>query len=232
MSSPLAKSTSGTPAEPEQGGLPKIEAEKAAEILELYEPSEEAAALLQEGMAPDAFLEALLSQDLVEDAISFLAYGLPRREAIWWGLRCLHENTPEEVTEEETAAIASVDTWLGEPSDENSRRQHPAQPFQGNKGNAHSQKDPSKVQIPEWNNRMKPQLQEPQSKHGPGKAVKCALQNEGRSNESVCGAHKAHDLHFLLARVHGQFDRVGDDEDHGHEKSPSKNEGSDGQTCL
>ena len=72
-------------------------------------------------MAPDAYVEVLLKGDHADEAISFLAYGLPKREAVWWGLRCVREVLPEELTEPETAALASVDTWLAEPNDEHRR---------------------------------------------------------------------------------------------------------------
>ena len=121
MSSPLVKPTDGTTAGSAESGLPKVEAAKAAEILELYESSEQAGALLQDDMAPDAFLEALLKEELVEEAISFLAYALPGREAIWWGVRCVRAVSPAELQDEETAALEAVDTWLAEPSDENRR---------------------------------------------------------------------------------------------------------------
>ena len=120
MSTPLVKPTDGTSTDPESG-LPKVTAEKASEIVALYEPSEPAAALLHEEMAPDAYLEALLGGDFAEDAISFLAYGLPKREAVWWGLRCVREVSPEELREEETAALSAVDAWLAEPNDEHRR---------------------------------------------------------------------------------------------------------------
>jgi len=121
MSSPLVKSTDQGATDPAESGLPKIEAEQAAAVLELYEPSEPALALLGEGMAPDAYLEALLSQRLDEDALTFLAYALPRREAVWWGLRCVRQVLPAEPKEAETAALASVDAWLSDTTDENRR---------------------------------------------------------------------------------------------------------------
>lgn len=122
MSSPPAQTMASTPSKPgTPSDLAKVEAETASEILERYEPSEEAAALSTDGMSPRRFLDRLLAGELNEDAISFLAYGLPRREAVWWGLRCVREITPDEPEEKVAAAIAATDAWLADPTDEKRR---------------------------------------------------------------------------------------------------------------
>lgn len=109
-------------AKPPQPGrasrLAKVATPSAKEILERYEPSDQAAALATDGTPPDRFLDRLIAEELVEDALSFLAYALPRREALWWGLRCVREITPPEPPPEIGAALASVDAWVGKPSDE------------------------------------------------------------------------------------------------------------------
>src|SRR6184192_1446688 len=38
---------------------------------------------------PLAFLQSLLRGPTPEDAVSFCAYLLPRREAVWWACRCI-----------------------------------------------------------------------------------------------------------------------------------------------
>jgi len=118
---PLLVTMSATTTNSGERNLAKIGAEKAAEVLERYEPSEAAAGLVAEDMAPDAFLEALLSGDLLEDALSFLAYALPTREALWWCSGCVHEITPADPPAKITAAMAAADAWIEDPSDENRR---------------------------------------------------------------------------------------------------------------
>ncbi len=102
--------------------LTKAEAPAAAEVHARYEPSPAATELLADGMAPGRFLEYLLHAGLLEDSLSFLAYALPTRDAIWWGLRCVREVTPAEPAEPIAAAITAAETWLMDPSDENRRQ--------------------------------------------------------------------------------------------------------------
>ena len=112
MSTPSTQ-TMKTASEPvDERDLPKVEAETAAEILERYDASEAATALLIDGMTPHQFFDALRQNELLEDAITFLAYGLPRREALLWGLRCVREITPEEPAKEIAAALAATDAWV------------------------------------------------------------------------------------------------------------------------
>ena len=40
---------------------------------------------------PLVFLRALLDGPTPEDAVSFCAYLLPRREAVWWACQCLRQ---------------------------------------------------------------------------------------------------------------------------------------------
>ncbi|MCK0195922.1 hypothetical protein MWN34_03255 [Ancylobacter sp. 6x-1] len=55
-----------------------------------------------------------------EQAIAFLAYLLPRREAVWWACRCVRHLLPEPVPAEE-ARIAAAEDWVKEPSDARQR---------------------------------------------------------------------------------------------------------------
>ena len=104
----------------------KVEAETATEILERYDPSDDATALVQEGMSPVDFFDTLVEKGLVPDALTFLAYGLPPREALLWGLRCVREVTPEEPPEEIANAIAAADAWITEPDEDRRYAAFPA----------------------------------------------------------------------------------------------------------
>jgi len=114
----MTKTTKGASGSAEARGLSKVEAATAAEILERYEPSEEASSLLVEGMSPIDYFDALRAKQLAEDAIAFLAYALPRREGLLWGLRCVTSITPEEPAEAIAAALAAAQAWIDEPSEE------------------------------------------------------------------------------------------------------------------
>ncbi len=117
MSSP-GKAKAGNPAKPgPPSGLAKVEAPTAAKVLERYEASQQAAQLVTAEMSPRRFVDRLLAEGLNEDALSFLAYALPRREALWWGLRCVREVTPAQPKQEIGAAVAAADAWITQPSD-------------------------------------------------------------------------------------------------------------------
>ncbi len=114
----VAKSSSDPDA---VNGLPKVAAKTAREILARYEPGAAAVALAEEDTSPPRFMELLFARELYEDALSFLAYGLPRREALWWGLGCVSEITPEESPPAILRALAVVEEWVGGPNDERRR---------------------------------------------------------------------------------------------------------------
>jgi len=55
-----------------------------------------------------------------EDAVTFCAYLLPRREAVWWACRCAR--TPlNKIAEDRAAGLLAAEAWVEEPDDE--RRQ-------------------------------------------------------------------------------------------------------------
>jgi hypothetical protein len=70
---------------------------------------------------PLTFLRSLLTGPTPEDAISFCAYLLPRREAVWWACQCLRqiENSLSAADEQ---FIEKAEAWVKD-SDEDTRRQ-------------------------------------------------------------------------------------------------------------
>lgn len=100
-------------------------AETAAEIPHVDQLDEEALTVLEDGMAPEAFVAALLAKELWNDALGFFARALPIRVAIAWARKCIadaldeaNEDGPGEGIE---AVLESVDAWLEEPDDERRR---------------------------------------------------------------------------------------------------------------
>jgi hypothetical protein len=55
-----------------------------------------------------------------KDTITYAAHLLPKREAIWWGLRCLRKLQPEP-TEPEEKCLRMAEAWLKDPSDQRRR---------------------------------------------------------------------------------------------------------------
>jgi hypothetical protein len=104
--------------------LSKVPARTAAEVCKRFALSEAAKPLLRETMAPRAFLDVLLQKGLYPDAIRFLAYALPKREAVWWASQCLRQAGPAGVPQ--AAAIQAAETWAAAPTEENRRAAQPA----------------------------------------------------------------------------------------------------------
>ncbi|HKG76768.1 MAG TPA: hypothetical protein VKA90_04580 [Beijerinckiaceae bacterium] len=69
---------------------------------------------------PLTFMRALLESATPEDALSFCAYVLPRREAVWWACQCVRTLVPEPGPDGETA-LRAAEAWVREP-DEPRRR--------------------------------------------------------------------------------------------------------------
>jgi hypothetical protein len=63
-----------------------------------------------------AFLELLASMQVWDAAISFCAYLLRRREAVWWGCQSLRRMI--ELTPDESDLLGLAEDWVGEPDDE------------------------------------------------------------------------------------------------------------------
>jgi len=96
---------------------PAVATTKSVEsIAALYRPSDAAKEWLLVCSSPSRFLEHCLEQRLFADAVEFLAYWLPSREAVWWGVLGMWWRREEE-TEAFSSALDAVIRWLQEPTD-------------------------------------------------------------------------------------------------------------------
>jgi hypothetical protein len=100
----------------------KIKTATAQEICARYKLSPEAAALLAEKMPPLDFLAALEGAELFRDAVQFLAYALPKREAVWWSGLCSRDVLPAAGKPELGAAVEAAEAWVYRPTEENRRK--------------------------------------------------------------------------------------------------------------
>jgi hypothetical protein len=103
--------------------LRRTSAETTAAICARYPLGDEARKLLAEGRldpeaAPGGFLDALVAGEAWLDALRFLAYALPRPEAVGWACACVREAAP---SGEDLPGTRAAETWLRDPSDENRR---------------------------------------------------------------------------------------------------------------
>ncbi len=63
-----------------------------------------------------AFIELLASMQVWDAAISFCAYLLRRREAVWWGCQSLRRMI--QLTPDESDLLAVAEDWVREPDEE------------------------------------------------------------------------------------------------------------------
>jgi len=101
------------------GALSKITARTAQEICDGAADALEVTA--PPGLAPAAFLEELLSAGRLSDAVPFLAYALPKREAVWWACLSARSALDEGAAAETRAALEAAEAWVYRPTDENRR---------------------------------------------------------------------------------------------------------------
>lgn len=63
------------------------------------------------------FCRALLVSAVPEEAITFCAYLLPRRTAVWWGHECL-SNMPDTLDAQDRLMLELVHDWVSEPEED------------------------------------------------------------------------------------------------------------------
>ncbi len=106
----------------------------AREVFEAFPTARDDIQAAPDDEAPLAFARRLSESPTPEDAISFCAYLLPRREAVWWACQCLRRLLPHPGSEEE-AALSAAEAWVREP-EEGRRRAALALGMQGDRRSA------------------------------------------------------------------------------------------------
>jgi hypothetical protein len=66
--------------------------------------------------SPTKFLQTLVAAGKFEDAVTFCAYLLPRREAVWWACGCMRTSLGH-IAEDRAAALLAAEAWVREPDD-------------------------------------------------------------------------------------------------------------------
>jgi hypothetical protein len=65
---------------------------------------------------PTKFLQALVAAEKLEDAVTFCAYLLPRREAVWWACGCTRASLGH-IAGDRAGALLAAEAWVREPDD-------------------------------------------------------------------------------------------------------------------
>jgi hypothetical protein len=79
-------------------------------------------ALWHDAGDPVGFLGALRRNELAGEAITFLSYALPEREAVWWACMCVLHTAPATLAPEQHHALTLAQEWVRKPT-EDKRRQ-------------------------------------------------------------------------------------------------------------
>jgi hypothetical protein len=91
------------------------------DLCERAKLGEHAKALLQDEHTPRQFLELLIGKELFLDAIRFLAFALPRREAVGWGCLCVRHSLGMQDAAKISETQVAVERWVSNPDEENRR---------------------------------------------------------------------------------------------------------------
>lgn len=129
----------------DDGKFVRVVAEKAAEIAARFELGEDAQKLLSQDSAPKQYFDLLAEKQLFPDAVRFLAYALPKREAVYWACLCARrvtgpattDTTPEPPAKAKaSAALEAALRWVFHPTEENRRAAEAAAKDEGVKSPA------------------------------------------------------------------------------------------------
>jgi hypothetical protein len=83
--------------------------------------SDEAKALLGDGLKCRAYLDLLIDKQHLTDAAKFLANALPKREAVWWACLCARAAYGPTPAANLAEALQAAEKWAADPSEANRR---------------------------------------------------------------------------------------------------------------
>jgi hypothetical protein len=101
------------------GTLKKITAD-AAETCRLAAEGGHVLVPAETASAPD-FLQKLIAAGKLSEAVLFLAYALPKREAVWWACLCARAAGRAGASPPIEAALEAAEAWVYKPTDDNRR---------------------------------------------------------------------------------------------------------------
>jgi hypothetical protein len=89
------------------------------DLCERAKLGEDAKVLLKDEHTPRQFLELLLGKQLFLDAIRFLAFFLPKREAVGWGCLCVRHSLGTEEASKISETQVAAERWVSSPDEGN-----------------------------------------------------------------------------------------------------------------
>ena len=73
------------------------------------------------GASPVDYLNELIGGRQLEQAIQFLAFAMPAREAVWWTCICTRSVLPEQLPKPLLDAVEAAEAWVRKPSEDTRR---------------------------------------------------------------------------------------------------------------
>jgi hypothetical protein len=101
--------------------MPRLRFETVRDLLEAFPGAQDDLQIEPCDEPSLEYLTKLAGEIPLTPAISFCAYLLPRREAVWWGCQSVKAISPPR-TQEELAAMQAAEAWVAEPEEQ--RRFH------------------------------------------------------------------------------------------------------------
>jgi hypothetical protein len=99
------------------GTLKKVAAQTADEVCRLAERGGQTLAPTPSA-SPAEFVQHLLSQAMLNEAVQFLAYALPKRESVWWACLCARSELRDPISPPVRAALEAAEAWVYRPTEE------------------------------------------------------------------------------------------------------------------
>jgi hypothetical protein len=96
----------------------RASARTAREIVERFNADPQARERVRPDWTPGRYFTQLVDREDHVAAAEFLAYALPKREAVWWACLCARQSP---ATPASSAALEAAEKWVVNPTDENRR---------------------------------------------------------------------------------------------------------------
>lgn len=101
-----------------ESAMSRLRFNTAADLFDAFPTAEEDMVVAPSDAPVLPFMQSLLKGPTPEEAITFCAYLLPRRDAVWWGCRCLG-SIVDALPQTDTAFLDLAQRWALQPDEEN-----------------------------------------------------------------------------------------------------------------
>jgi len=97
--------------------MPLIRFASARDLYEAFPTAQSDVDAEPDDGAPIAYLRSLCTRGSPDKAVAFCAYLLPRREAVWWGCRCIRTIT-QAFSAEDAHLLQAAEDWVHVPEED------------------------------------------------------------------------------------------------------------------